>query len=83
MSFSGKIVEYIEHGKFICALVLGEEAKRLRLVNQNGREIKLAQARVLHQTAKAVAAGESREDVQRFLQDINEKRHGLTDQVDL
>lgn len=83
MSFSGKIVEYIEHGKFICAMVIGEEAKRLRLINQNGREIKLAQARVLHQTAKAVVGGESREDVQRLLQEVNQKRHGLTEQVDL
>jgi exoribonuclease-2 len=83
MSFAGKIVEYIEHGKFICALVIGEEAKRLRLINQNGREIKLAQARVLHQTAKAVTAGESREDVQRLLQEVSQRRHGLTDQVDL
>lgn len=83
MSFSGKIVEYIEQSKFICALVVGEEATRLRLVNQNGREIKLAQARVLHQTAKSTVAGESREDAQRFLQDINERRQGLTDQVDL
>lgn len=83
MSFSGKIVEYIEHGKFICAMVIGEEAKRFRLINQNGREIKLAQARVLHQTAKAVVAGESREDAQQLLQEINQLRHGLTAQVDL
>jgi exoribonuclease-2 len=83
MSFSGKIVEYIEHGKFICALVIGEEANRLRLINQNGREIKLAAARVLHQTAKAVTVGTSREDVQRFLQDVNSLRQELGAQVDL
>lgn len=83
MSFSGKIVEYIEHGKFICALVIGEESKRLRLINQNGREVKLAQARVLHQTAKPVSVGESREDVQRFLQDVNKGRHELIALVDL
>lgn len=83
MSFSGKIVEYIEHGKFICALVIGEESGRLRLLNQNGREIKLATARVLHLTAKAFFVGESREDVQRFLRDVSQKRDSLTDQVDL
>lgn len=83
MAFSGKIVEYIEHGRFICGLVIGEEATRLRLINQNGREIKLALARVLHQTAKPAAVGESREDVQRFLQDVNRNRQQLTDQVDL
>jgi len=83
MSFSGKIVEYIEHGKFICALVIGEDAKRLRLINQNGREVKLAMARVLHQTARPVNGGESREDVQRFLQEVNQKRQELTALVDL
>ncbi|MFO7584563.1 MAG: hypothetical protein R6W69_07525, partial [Anaerolineales bacterium] len=70
MSFSGKIVEYIEHGKFICGLVIGEEAKRFRLINQNGREIKLAMARVLHQTDRPVNGGASREDVQLFLQEV-------------
>ncbi|MFO7605525.1 MAG: RNB domain-containing ribonuclease [Desulfurivibrionaceae bacterium] len=83
MSFSGKIVEYIEHGKFICGLVIGEEAKRLRLINQNGREIKLAMARVLHQTDRPVNGGASREDVQLFLQEVNQRRQELTDQVDL
>lgn len=83
MSFAGKIIEYIEHGKFICALVIGEEAGRLRLINQNGRELKLARARVLHETAGPVAAGESREDVQRLLQDVNMRRNGLAAQVDL
>jgi exoribonuclease-2 len=83
MSLSGKIVEYIEHGKFICGLVVGEEASRLRLINQNGREIKLAVARVLHQTVRSVDVGASREDIQRFLQEVNKTRHDLTGQVDL
>ncbi len=83
MSYSGKIVEYIEHGKFICALVVGDDGKRLRLINQNGREVKLPMARVLHHTAKPVFAGESREDVRSLLQEVNVSRREMSEEVDL
>lgn len=83
MSYSGKIVEYIEHSKFICALVVGDDGRRLRLINQNGREVKLPMGRVLHQTARPVVAGESKEDVQRLLQEVNVHRREMTVEVDL
>ena len=35
----GKIIEYVEHGKFICAAVMADMGNRLRLLNQNGREV--------------------------------------------
>lgn len=82
MALSGRIVEYIEHGKFICALVAGEEDRRWRLLNQNGREVKLPQARVLHQTARPVAAG-SREGAQQLLQEVNRARQELAATVNL
>jgi len=82
MALTGRVVEYIEHGKFICALVLDEEDRRLRLLNQNGREVKLPQARVLHQTARPVTTG-SREGAQELLQEMNQTRHELAATVNL
>ncbi|NTV14797.1 MAG: RNB domain-containing ribonuclease [Desulfobulbaceae bacterium] len=76
MALTGRIVEYIEQGKFICGLALEEENRRLRLLNQNGREIKLPLARVLHQTARSVSAT-TREAAQELLQEVNRKRHDL------
>ena len=82
MTLTGRIVEYIEQGKFICGIALEEENRRLRLINQNGREIKLPQARVLHQTARPVAAT-SREAAQELLQEVNRKRHDLVAAINL
>lgn len=82
MALTGKVVEYIEHSKFICAMVLDEEDRRLRLLNQNGREVKLPQARVLHQTARSVAVA-SREGAQQLLQEVNRTRQELAATVNL
>ncbi len=41
MIVTGKLIEYLDNGKFICALVTESQPKRLRLINQNGRELNL------------------------------------------
>jgi exoribonuclease-2 len=82
MALTGRIVEYIEHGKFICALVLGVEDKRLRLLNQNGREVKLPQIRVMHQTTGTLSVL-TREAAQSHLQEVNLRRRELAAAVNL
>ncbi len=82
MALTGRIVEYIEHGKFICAMVLAIEDKRLRLLNQNGREVKLPQIRAMHQTAGAVTVL-TREAAQELLQGVNLRRRELAATVNL
>lgn len=78
----GKIVEYVDQGKFICALVQGEDGKRLRVMNQNGREMKLPQGRIVHVTAKKFSAG-SREDVMALLQETSSRRQAMMDPINL
>ena len=82
MALTGGIVEYIEHGKFICALVMAVEDKRLRLLNQNGREVKLPLARVLHRNSGPVTVI-SREAAQALLQEVNLRRRELAASVNL
>ncbi len=48
MIATGKLIEYLDNGKFMCALVTESQAKRLRLINQNGRELNLPVSRVVH-----------------------------------
>ena len=48
MTTAGKLIEYLDNGKFICAFVTEAQDKRLRLINQTGREINLPLSRVLH-----------------------------------
>ena len=74
----GTIIEYIEHGRFICAVVIGEAGKRLRLLNLNGREVKLAAARVVHSSRRRLPVdGISREQLMAELQEICARRGAI------
>ncbi|MEN8141571.1 MAG: ribonuclease catalytic domain-containing protein, partial [Thermodesulfobacteriota bacterium] len=78
----GKIVEYVEQGRFICALVQEEAGKRLRVVNQNGREMKLPAGRLVH-LSQGTASAQGREEIMALLQGVSERRQALMDPIDL
>jgi len=83
MTWQGKIIEYIENGKFICAWVLEESGNRLRLLNQNGREVSLPAARLLHHSSVAYPPNRSREEILGQLREVAERRHELMQGIDL
>jgi len=70
----GKIIEYVEHGKFICAVVLEQNNKRLRLLNQNGREVNLPGARVVHQSSSKLPTGLSRDEMTKTALEADQQR---------
>jgi exoribonuclease-2 len=83
MSLQGKIIEYIEQGRFICAMVVEEGAKRLRLLNQNGREVNLPAARLVHKTNVSYPVNQSRDDIVKLLKDADLTRADMMAQVAL
>jgi exoribonuclease-2 len=83
MIVTGKLIEYLDNGKFICALVLESQPKRLRLVNQNGRELNLPESRVIHCSTESHPTELSRESIIRHLKDTTEKRSALMALIDL
>jgi exoribonuclease-2 len=83
MIFTGKLIEYLDNGKFICALVTEYQQKRLRLINQNGRELNLPESRVIHCSNASHPTELSRESITRHLRDITEKRGSLMDLINL
>ncbi len=83
MTLQGKIIEYLDQSKFICALVTRDSGKRLRILNQKGREMNLPVSRIVHHTGHSYAVEQSREDIQRLLQKTAEKRQTLTEPVEL
>ena len=83
MGLQGAIIEYMEQGRFICAMVLDEDSKRLRLVNQNGREVNLPLSRLLHQSAKRHALTLSRDEQLRLLKEADQVRQAMMSQIDL
>lgn len=83
MIVTGKLIEYLDNGKFICALVTESQPKRLRLINQNGRELNLPLSRVVHCSKETHPTELSRESVTKHLQDTTEKRGSLMDHINL
>ena len=82
MSLQGKIIEYVDHGKFICAYVQEDLGKRLRLLNQNSREVNLPLARLVHQNSQAIVGG-SKEELLAVLKQTAVNRQAMTSEVRL
>ncbi|MDF1615584.1 ribonuclease catalytic domain-containing protein [Desulfurivibrio dismutans] len=83
MVYPGNIVEYVEQGKFICGVVVEVAANRLRVFNQNGRELNLPRARVVHCSGYPLPAGLSRDEQRHRLQEVDRQRRELTDQIEI
>ncbi|RUM45290.1 MAG: ribonuclease R [Desulfocapsa sp.] len=83
MSSTGKLIEYLDGGKFLCAYVIGGQAKRLRLINQNGREMNLPLSRVVHTSVTTHTVGLAREELARRLQETASTRIRLMKKIDL
>lgn len=83
MIVTGKLIEYLDNGKFVCALVMESQSKRLRLINQNGRELNLPLSRVVHCSQDSHPTQLSRESVIKHLQDTTETRSSLMDHINL
>ena len=77
MSLAGRIVEYLENGKFICAFVSQDSGTRLHLLNQNSREVKLSPTRIIHCSRDKMAAASSREAIIATL----EKASGIREEL--
>ncbi|ADH85216.1 RNB domain-containing ribonuclease [Desulfurivibrio alkaliphilus] len=79
----GNIVEYVEQGKFICGVVVEVAANRLRIFNQNGRELNLPRARVVHCSGYSLPTGMSRDEQRRRLQEVDQQRRELTGRIEI
>jgi len=79
----GKLVEYLDNGKFVCGLVTESQPKRLRLINQNGRELNLPVSRVIHYSQSNYATNSSREELVDILQNASRSRHDLMEKINL
>ncbi|CAK8715257.1 Ribonuclease II/R domain-containing protein [Candidatus Electronema halotolerans] len=83
MTAPGSIIEYIDGGRFVCGLVLQNSGNRLRLFNQNGREMLLPASRVLTVSKQRHLTDGSREDRMALLREAADRRAALTDSIPL
>jgi exoribonuclease-2 len=83
MITTGTLIEYLDNGKFICALVTEYQQKRVRLINQNGREVNLPVSRIVHFSEQTHPVNITKEILSRQLLDTTERRCALMDLINL
>jgi exoribonuclease II len=80
---TGKIVEYIDRQKIICAVVLEVKQQRLRLLNENNREISLSEGRLLHRSKKNLDISMGRDKVVVYLKETSVRRNELLKEINI
>lgn len=80
---SGKLIEYLDNGKFVCAVVTESQPKRIRLINQNGREVNLPISRVVHCSNDTHDTNSGKEALVKQLRSTTETRHKLMLDIEL
>lgn len=80
---TGKIVEYIDRQKIICAVVIEVKQQRLRLLNENNREISISEGRLLHSSKKNLDISMGRDKVVGHLRETSLRRNELLRQINI
>jgi exoribonuclease-2 len=77
----GKIIEYIDQGKFVCTLCLQDKGNRLHLLTPLNREVNISPKRALLFSKSMIDTGVSREVLLNRLKEIEALRKRLTREV--
>ncbi len=80
---AGNIVEYIDRRKIVCAVVLEARNGRLRLLNENNRELKMSAGRLAHGSAAPLTPGIGRDRMVEALREAADRRRALAESVDV
>ncbi len=80
---TGKLVEFIDAGKLICAYITESTSVRLRLFAQNGRDIKLPASRIVTISKATYSLDHDRETLSAQLKETCERRQNLADSLNL
>ena len=83
MLTAGKIIEYLDNGKFICGFITEMQQKRVHLFNQNKRDVKLPISRIIHCSLSTHAVDTDRDLLVKLLQETNSTRNALMEEIDL
>lgn len=79
----GNVIEYIDRQRITCAVVLEVKDKRLRVLNENDREVNLSAGRLAHTGGCHIDLSRGRDRAVETLKSISSRREALIDQVDI
>ena len=77
----GKIIEYIDEGKFVCTLCLQDKGTRLHLLTPLNREVNISPKRAILFSKSIIDSGGSRETLLNRLKEIEALRKRLKREV--
>ena len=79
----GKIIEYIEQGKFVCAICLQEKGNKFHLLTSGNREVNISAKRALLISETAIGVTSPREELLEYLRRTEQERNRLKERVDV
>ncbi len=79
----GSIVEYIDQQKIIAAVILSEKKGKLKLLNENSREVSFSEKRLAHISQVRLDTDQSRNHLINRLQTVTQTRKNLSEQIDI
>jgi exoribonuclease-2 len=80
---NGHIVEYIEQQKIICAVILHEQKGKLKLLNENNREVNLSEKRLSHISQVCLDTDLSRDGIVTRLKQRSQNRRELSETINI
>jgi exoribonuclease-2 len=79
----GSIVEYIDQQKIISAVILSEKKGKLRLLNENSREVNFSEKRLSHVSRTCLDTEVSKIALVTQLKQVAEHRRTLSETIDI
>lgn len=79
----GHIVEYIDDQKVLSAVVLETKKNRLRILNENNREVNISEKRISLGSEKKISLKQSREAISKILKDFSTLSEENAKEVDI
>jgi len=79
----GKIIEYIDHGKFVCSICIQDKGTSLHLLTASNREVKLSPKRAVLISESNINISRPREELLAGLRQTEDMRVNLMAQIDI
>ena len=79
----GNVVEYIDQQKIICAVILQEKNGKLKLLNENNREVSFSEKRLSHISEVCLDTSIARDAIAAHLKELALTRQKLSQAIDI
>jgi exoribonuclease II len=79
----GKIVEYIDQQKIFSAVILQKKKGKLRLLNENNREVNFSEKRLSHVSQNCVDTTLGRNSLAAKLKNLTQERKALSQKINI